>query len=496
MEFDNHLFISYAHIDNVPFSPEQKGWVTRFHDSLETVLSMRIGDKAIVWRDKKLAGNDIFANEIVSQFSRTALLLSVISPRYLKSEWCTREVREFLKAAEQTSGITVGNRSRIIKIIKSPVDVDDALPEVMRSVLGYQFYDFDEDDTPLELDPAFGEEMGRKYNIKVLKLAWEISSVIKSLAKVEPVVTQPAASAAGDKTTVYLAECSFDQRDARDALDAELKCHGYRVLPEKELARDEATYTKQVAALLRECQLSIHVIGNNFGAVPDGPSQKSVSVLQNELATECSREQGLRRIIWLPDAIVPRQDEQKAFIHLLKTDAEAQFGADLITSNAREAVKNAIHATLAKLKQPTDTHVATPGTKLLYLICDQRDLGSTRPLRKYLKSRGIDTSVPIFEGDAASIRQANEELLQQCDAVIVFYGVGGEAWRRSVNSDIKKIRCGAGSCFPAYTYLAAPETDTKRDLVELEEDRLLDCLASFSEAAVLPFVQAFEARHP
>jgi hypothetical protein len=41
--FDRHLFISYAHIDNQPLSPEQQGWVTRFPASLDTVLSTRIG---------------------------------------------------------------------------------------------------------------------------------------------------------------------------------------------------------------------------------------------------------------------------------------------------------------------------------------------------------------------------------------------------------------------------------------------------------------------
>ncbi len=68
--FEKHLFISYAHIDNQPLTAEQKGWISRFHASLEALLSMRLGQAAKIWRDDKLKGNDVFAEEIVDQFRR------------------------------------------------------------------------------------------------------------------------------------------------------------------------------------------------------------------------------------------------------------------------------------------------------------------------------------------------------------------------------------------------------------------------------------------
>ena len=51
--FERHLFISYAHLDNVPLQPEQPGWITRLHDTLKAVLGMRLGKKAEVWRVTK-----------------------------------------------------------------------------------------------------------------------------------------------------------------------------------------------------------------------------------------------------------------------------------------------------------------------------------------------------------------------------------------------------------------------------------------------------------
>ena len=85
MGFDKHLFISYAHLDNEPLTDQQQGWITRFHAALSTLLSMRMGRKAEIWRDSKLRGNDIFADEIVQQFPKTALLVSVLTPRYGRS---------------------------------------------------------------------------------------------------------------------------------------------------------------------------------------------------------------------------------------------------------------------------------------------------------------------------------------------------------------------------------------------------------------------------
>lgn len=91
----NHVFISYAHIDNLPLSPEHQGWISRFHQTFSVFLSQRMGGQAQIWRDQKLQGNDIFSDEIVNQFSETALFISIISPRYVRSDWCKRKLLNF-----------------------------------------------------------------------------------------------------------------------------------------------------------------------------------------------------------------------------------------------------------------------------------------------------------------------------------------------------------------------------------------------------------------
>ena len=487
--YDRHLFISYAHIDNQPLTPDQLGWVTRFHASLEAMLSMRMGRKASIWRDEKLAGNDIFSNEIISQFPRTAVLVSVLSPRYIESDWCTREVREFCAVAERAATLVVENKSRVIKVIKTPVDTEDSLPPVMKQVLGYPFYTVTDDQTPIELDPAYGAELAQKYNLKVAKLAWDIAQLVK---KLEAGADVPSHETAG--TTVYLSECSYDRRDAREALEAELRMHGYAVLPDAELPRDENEYRAEATRLLQRCALSVHLVGNLYGSVPDGPSQKSVVVLQNELAIAESRARQLRRIIWIPQGTESKSSEQQEFIKSLHTTAEAQFGADLITGDL-EVLKAAVRDTLTRIQQPEvpARPPAASGSRLVYIVCDPRDRKDTVPLRRLLQRSGFEVEIPVFTGDAATVRCANEELLAQCDAVVLYYGAGDEAWRKTVENDIRKAHAYRKDKppFVRFIYIAPPATDDKSELIEVEEPNLLNGLrGDAQEPDVRPLVEA------
>src|SRR5690242_11485613 len=56
------------------------------------------------------------------------------TPRYLNSEWCIREVREFCQVAQEAGRLMVGSKSRVFKIVKTPVDPaeSEALPGIMK----------------------------------------------------------------------------------------------------------------------------------------------------------------------------------------------------------------------------------------------------------------------------------------------------------------------------------------------------------------------------
>jgi TIR domain len=259
-KFENDVFISYAHIDNQPLGDGEKGWVTRFHAILKPMLFGRMGRQVKFWRDDKLQGNDIFSNEIVHRFKQSAVLVSIVTPRYLKSEWCTKEAHEFCRSAQETGGLEVDNKSRVFKVLKLPVahELSEALPPPMRELLGYEFYAV-EGGVALELGSEYGEKYVQLLNKNTARLAAEIKVLLETKE------AEANASTADDrngrneprvpsKPAVYLAECSFDRREDRAALKAELQSRNYQVLPDRELPREEADYRTEVARLLDQCR--------------------------------------------------------------------------------------------------------------------------------------------------------------------------------------------------------------------------------------------------
>ena len=238
----NDVFISYAHIDNESLTEGQKGWISQFHRTLEVRLRQLMGENPKVWRDQKLMGNDVFDETLVDQFSTARVMVSIVSPRYVKSEWCQREALEFHDAAEKSGGVFVSGKSRIIKVVKTPVateGVDGKLGDVFGRVLGFEFFDIDSDTGRVrEYSEEFGHEAKRNYLERVYDLAHEISDLLQNVDS-----SEQAADSTGIGRVVYLAETTNDLRNERDRIRRELMERGHTVLPDRPLPldTDEAT---------------------------------------------------------------------------------------------------------------------------------------------------------------------------------------------------------------------------------------------------------------
>ena len=181
----NDIFISYAHVDNESLTEGQKGWISQFHRTLEVRLRQLLGENPRIWRDMKLTGTDIFDEKIVNEFDNTRLMISIVSPRYVNSEWCNRELNEFYDRAEKGTGVRVGEKSRIIKVVKTPVEGDGtggSVHNIFNSLLGFEFFDTDpETGRVREFDEEFGHEAKRNYLERVYDLAHEISGILKEM---------------------------------------------------------------------------------------------------------------------------------------------------------------------------------------------------------------------------------------------------------------------------------------------------------------------------
>lgn len=478
MPFDLHAFISYAHIDNEPLEPGQPGWVSRFHAVLKTRLSQRLGEPARLWRDDKLRGDDVFGDEIRAQLPRAALLVSILSPRYVRSDWCTAEVAGFAAAAGATQ---VPNKTRVVKVLKTPLAPGDRVPPVFERTLGHPFYK-DEGERQVEIDPAFGDDARQEFLRRVSDLAVEMADNLRALAEAAPAAAAPAAGG----QVVFVAECGRDLQAVRAQLVTDLRLHGHTVLPAQQLPLSEDLLRAELATLLERATLAVHLVGSSAGPVPDGPTGQPLVALQNTLAAAASQARGLRRILWLAPGAQGERPEQQAWLDALQTDAALQRGADLLRGDP-EALKGAVHQALQALQQPAATPAPASGSApRVHLLMTEADRAAVVPLVKALRGLGLAVSVPVFAGDAAALRQRNAQLVAESRAVLIVYGAGDEAWKFHQVSDLQKQAAIAGGGPSRWLALLPPQTPDKDLEQALAEPGTLDLLAGVDAAALAP----------
>jgi hypothetical protein len=484
VRFDSDIFISYAHIDNQPLTPGDEGWITNLHRALEIRLAQLLGEEPKIWRDPKIQGNDYFDTAIVSQLPKTALLISIITPRYLKSEWCRKELDEF----SQYGPIEVERKSRIFKVVKTPVPIDRT-PEQLQRMLGYEFFQLDpETGRPIEFRPEPGTGEARKYWAKMDDLAYDLFQLLESLKT--PAAATPAPAAAADGPVVFLAETTFDLAAERDALRRELLERGYRVLPERPLPLAAEELEKSLQQDLPQCALSVHLVGERYGVIPDG-AELSMVDLQNRQAIRQSRERGLRRIVWVSRENQPRDARQAAFLDTLRQDPAALEGAEFLQTTL-EDLKSLIEARLRvpppEEEKEEDAAGAEGEISRIYLICDRDDQEDARSLDDYLFSQGYEVISPLFEGDEATVRQDHQENLCLCDAAIIYYGKATEVWLRAKLRDFLKV-AGFGRKKPlaARAVYIGPPARPDKDRFRTHEAMVIRGSATVSGDDLQPF---------
>ncbi len=491
MSFENDIFISYAHIDDQPLVEGQKGWITSFHRALEIRLAQLMGRAPSLWRDPKLQGNDIFSDRLVQRLPGVALLVCVLSPRYVRSDWCMRELGEFVKATEQSGGLRIGDKARVFKIVKTPVPLAQQ-PQEFQGLLGYDFYTVDpEVGRARELSQTGDTDCQRMYWLKLDDLAHDIAESLERMDRGAVVETAPPA----DAKTIYLAETSFDMREERDVVRRELLGHGHLVLPDRPLPLVGRDCEEAVREQLARSDLSIHLIGRNYGLIPEGATE-SIVVIQNEVAIERAARSGFSRLVWLPPGLASEEEKQLQFIDRLQTDVRIQVGADILQTPL-EDFKSVVLERLAPAPAATETEAEAAaeadeeasGLLRIYVIYDQRDGDAPQPLEDYLFQQGYEVIVPVFDGDEAQVRRDHEESLSVCDGVLLYYGTANELWlRRKLREIQKSAAFGRKRPITGKAIVVAPPGTSTKQRFRTHEALVIDQQAGFDPAPLKPFL--------
>lgn len=452
-EFEGDAFISYAHLDNIGLVEGQTGWVANLHRALEVRVGQLLGKSPHIWRDPKLQGNDLFEATLIEKLKHVAVLVTVVSPRYIKSEWTMRELREFMTAAQEQGGIHVGGKARIFKVLKTPVPLERT-PDELKMVLGYEFFKIEPDTGKVrELDEVFGPEAQREFWTRLDDLAHDIVTLLEAIDRGEAEVAQPATAtaaavpaapltqgvitAAVSKGTVYLAQTTSDLRDQADRLRRDLLQHGYTVLPATPLPQVADEAEAAIREHLAQCRLSVHPIGRTYSLVPEG-GQTSMIEMQHELAAERAADPGFQRVTWVPDGQQVTDERQKKVIERIALDPRGDSRADFLETMF-EDLRTAVMDRLMRPPLVDAPAIASAGpVPMLYLMADQRDADAIQPWADALFDQGFEVIRPLFDGDESEIREYHEENLRLCDGVLIFHGSANEIWLQRKLRELQK----------------------------------------------------------
>lgn len=428
LEYD--VYISYAHIDNKPLSPDLKGWVSQLEESLRIRLAQLTGRGVAIWRDRKLQGNDVLSATIEEQLQRVGVFVVVLTPAYLQSEWCLREVGLFLRTAEKRRPLTTGNKSMIFKVLRAPVQ-REMEPSALQSTLGYRFYREDKESSVRGLSLLAQGRAKREFLETLDDLAHDISAVLKEMRE----------SVAGSATqavlpgAVFLAETTSDLASERELIRRYLLQRGYEVLPDRRLPTDKVTdLLRAVRTDLKRSMFSIHLIGKHYGIIPEG-AQRSLPAIQLELAADQSRDAGPRGLIWIPPNLESKEALQQ---HLLKrlVDGQMAAGAEVV-QDSLETLKSIIEDKLRTAPERATERPAT-GSTLIYLLHDRADAEAAELLKDFLFDQGFEVAWPPSQGPPGELRQFHENILETCDAVVLYFGEASELWLRTKLLDLRK----------------------------------------------------------
>ena len=478
MAFEIDVVLSFADKDNEAKEKNKDGWVDYFKKFLELMLYQVLGEKPNIMLKSE------FDSLSASTLDNAAVMVVILSNEYINSGRCLDTLESFYKITESTPG-----KSRIFKVIKNQIRYEEQPPRI-RELLPYDMFQQDiETGASKEYTDFFSLDAEKHYWMKMVDLAYDIHETLIEL------------KATGDKKEVknifkrkviYLAETGHDLTVQRNIIKRELLRHGYIVLPTYTLPQQLSELEKSVEKDIEQSSLSIHLIGNAYGEIPEG-ADKSIVEIQNKIAAEKSRSVGSKReifsrLIWISPDLKNASEKQRNFIENIKRDVDAQEGAEILQTPL-EDFKNIVREELLETAYDKAKLQDSNG-KSVYLVHDRLDVDAVRPLIDYMEKSGYNVLVPQFEGELLDLRQKHINNLRSFDAALIYKGKVNEQWVRMKLLDLLKAP-GFGRKKPikAKAVMAAIGTLSNKDAFQQHNLTLLDADQNKSIESLKNFLQ-------
>lgn len=465
--YEHDIFVSYALVDNLVMPGAKDGWVSTLIAGLKIQLGQKLGriETFKLWKDEKLTGNEPFPATIEAAIKQSATLVIILSPGYLASEWCQKELNTFLQmVANDPRG-----DSRVFVVERDKLEVTEK-PRSVRDQLGYRFWvEEREGKAPRILGTPMPHPSDRLYYDKLGDLAHDLAEEIKRLKHLKVPDTRPA---------VFLAEVTDDLDKKRDEVQRYLDQEGFRVIPADTtlnlsyLTGNDEPISKAMAGCKLFVQLLSSLAGKRRG------NQLSFPQLQYETA----RKANIPILQWRKDKLDMDDVEDEDQRILLQGDTVLAIGLEEFK---QEVVKR------AKTKpQPDKVKPVGVGKNLVFLNTNEHDRQLGKDLGELLKQKQIGFALPMAKGDPVEIRQELEQWVLDCDGLIIVYGIATYQWARAQIMQCRKMLVKREQELKALAIFEGPPEEKDPLDIELPGMHTLNCRKGLQEDALQSFLDA------
>ncbi|WP_428663018.1 toll/interleukin-1 receptor domain-containing protein [Runella sp.] len=348
------IFISYAHLDNMRMPGQEYGWIELFYQSLNIKLAQRVGKMNAVkiwWDTEKLNGTKLFDKSIEDGIQNSALFISLISPGYLQSEYCKKEMNLFYtKSSAEKTGISVGDTTRMIKVLLNNIP-HTQLPNQFGRATGFPFYKSEDKDDlgdPLDYtDPTFTQQLKdlRDSLVHIFEMfpreQSKVSFITGSNLAVDDTL-QPTAAPLDNPTpknglTLYFGEVSDSLRTARKRTMTELEKIGFSIITNIPPPDEVSAHEQKLLQILPKADLAIHLLDQFPGRDIDG-----TDTWYPKKQVELSLQLSPAKLLWVPSDLDENNIEEekyKVFIQELEKHNKPENKFEFIRGNKNELTR-------------------------------------------------------------------------------------------------------------------------------------------------------------
>lgn len=416
--YDHDIFISYAHADNEPLVEDYPGYISTFVQTLERRLKAKLGNLS-VWRDiPELVGNRSLTNQLLEALRQTATLLIVVSPAYLRSEWCGRERENFIELIRERTD----SGSRIFLVEIDEVD-RDKFPQAFRDLIPYRLWVQDgETKQPNLLGSPVPTKDDREYFQRVEGICIDVAKEldrIRSATRIYP-LPFPTSSPA---PCVYLAEVTDDLDSVREEIKEYLKQAGIRVLPETwQTFTDQEHFNETIDKELNESAVFVQLLSDVAGRRP----------FNQLLGLPRLR---FNRAVKLGKPILQWRSPKLAIDESANDDHHVLLTGVTVRTEGIEKFKGAI----VEAATPAPPSAPAPSIgKYVFVSTDITDrLRAEEVINDCTQNTSIGYIMPPTGSDPKELREFMEMGLSDCNAALIVYCGSGQA---SVLSQIMQCR--------------------------------------------------------